>query len=71
MYTYTIKNNNTLAIRNAKNGQLVRTVTVDGNIAGSPMVNSDIGTVNVRKGNTNKVYVTNLNNGSVKKIFNV
>ena len=71
MYSYTIKNNNTLAIRNAKNGQLVRTVTVDGNIAGSPMVNGDIGTVNVRKGNTNKVYVTNLYNGSVKKIFNV
>lgn len=70
MYSYTIKNKNTLAIRDAR-GQLVRTVTVDGNIIGSPIVNGDTGMVNVKKGTTNKVYINNLSNGSVKKIFSV
>lgn len=71
MYTYTVKNKNTLVIHDAKRGQLIRTVNVDGNIVGSPLINGTNGMVNVKKGSTNKVYVTNLKNGSVVKIFSV
>jgi hypothetical protein len=71
MYTYTVKNKNTLAIHDAKRGQLIRTVNVDGDIVGSPLINGTNGMVNVKKGSTNKVYVTNLKNGSVVKIFSV
>lgn len=67
----TIKGPKSLAIYNANTGQVVKIVTVDGDIIGTPNVSGDTGTVVVRKNNMQKTYVYDLKNGSVKKIFNV
>lgn len=71
IFSMTIKGPKSLAIYNANTGQVVKIVTVDGDIIGTPNVSGDTGTVVVRKNNMQKTYVYDLKNGSVKKIFNV
>jgi len=71
IYSFLTKTKNTLAIINAKNGQTIRIVTVDGEITGSPNVSGEIGYIQVKKGNVTKVYVYNLKNGTIIKINTV
>lgn len=69
IYSFNVKGKNSLSIHNAKTGQVIKTVNVDGNIIGSPNVSGDTGIVNVKKGNLTKTYVYNLKNGAVEKIY--
>ena len=70
LYSMTIRGKNSLAIFNATTGHVIKLVTVDGDIIGSPNVSGDTGMVNVFKNGSNKTYIFNLKNGTVKKIFN-
>jgi hypothetical protein len=68
IYTFNVRTKNTLWISDAKTGQKIRTVSVDGEIISNPNVSGDIGYISVKKGNVTKVYVYNLRNGSIIKI---
>lgn len=69
IYSFNVKGKKSLSIRNAKTGQVIKTVNVDGEIIGSPNVSGDTGIVNVKKGNITKTYVYNLKNGTIQKIY--
>jgi len=71
IYSMNKRSDNTLAIYNATTSQTTKIVSVDGSIIGTPNVSGSTGTVNVKKGTTTKVYVYDLRNGSVQKIYNV
>jgi len=70
LYSMTVRGRNSLAIFNASTGHVIKLITVDGDIVGSPNVSGDTGLVNVIKNGSSKTYVYNLTNGTVKKIFN-
>jgi len=65
------KSDNRVAIISTSTGQTIKTLTVDGTIIGGPNVSGDVGTVQVKKGNIVKMYIYDLKNGTVKKIFTV
>ena len=64
-----LRTKSSIAIKNAENGQTIRTLTVDGEIVGSPSTSGDIGYVSVKKNNITKTYVYDLPKGTVIKIF--
>ena len=46
-----LRTKSSIAIKNAENGQTIRTLTVDGEVVGSPSTSGDIGYVSVKKNN--------------------
>ena len=44
-----LRTKSSIAIKNAENGQTIRTLTVDGEVVGSPSTSGDIGYVSVKK----------------------
>jgi hypothetical protein len=65
------RNDNKLALINSETGQTIKVISVDGTIMGSPNSSGEVGNVQVKKGNIIKMYVYDLKNGSVKKIYTV
>ena len=71
MHILTKRNDNKLALINSETGQTIKVISVDGTIMGSPNSSGEVGNVQVKKGNIIKMYVYDLKNGSVKKIYTV
>lgn len=68
-FTVSLRSLRTFGVHDALTGQLLRIITVDGDIVGTPNASGSIGTINVKKGSVNKTYIYNLESGKIANIF--
>jgi hypothetical protein len=69
MNILTLRNHNTIALQKAENGQTIKTFSVDGDIVSGPNIAGTTGYATVKKNNSLKNYIYDLERGVVVKIL--